>query len=470
MYKTKRIYFVLLILSLLQACSTKGDKGLSYKLFGGKNNSDTVIDIKAYKYTLENGLRVIIHENHKLPIYSYYTFFDVGGRFEPDHLVGGTHFLEHMMFKGAKKYGPGSIENMVEGSGGYNNAYTSRDLTVYDNHMPAGTIGQIIDLEVDRMQNLLLEPGSFETERKVVLDERLRNYDSNPRNLLFLKMMEAIFEKTPYGRSVIGTSEEIKNIKREDMLKYFSDNYAPNNAVIVISGDVDAKEVMKNITQKYGPLQASADLSKYKERINQEKLYRHQGRYQRDIEINGINPYPMYILAYKGEKVGSRRGFILDILASVLGSGESSYLNLEFVNSKKPVLNSIDAGHYTLFKNGVFLISGEMLQGQKLKSHKTKLISGLKKICNDQQFDMERAVRKIKNQYLVQIINQLKTNEGVAHFLGLEEIAYGDFEYYKKEFEIYNSITAAEVIKVCNEIFSGDEHIFVSIWKKHVNK
>jgi len=320
------------------------------------------------------------------------------------------------------------------------------------------------------MQNLLLEPVSFETERKVVLDERLRNYDSNPSNLLFLRMMEAIFEKTPYGRSVIGTSEEIKNIKREDMLKYFHANYAPNNAVIVISGDVNVSDVMKKITQMYGPLQASADLSQYKEKINQDKLYRHQGRYNRDIEINGINPYPMYILAYKGEKVGSRRGFALDILASILGSGESSYLNLEFVNSKKPVLNNIYAGHYALFKNGVFIIGGEMLPKQKLKPHKTKLISSLKKICNDQQFAMERAVKKIKNQYLVQMINQLKTNEGVAHFLGLEEIAYGDFEYYKKEFEIYNSITAAEVVSVCNELFSSDEHIFISIWAKHLNK
>ena len=463
-------FFVLLILLTLLSCSSKSENGLSYKLFGSKNNSDQLIDIKAYKYTLENGLRVIIHENHKLPIFSYYTFFDVGGRFEPDHLVGGTHFLEHMMFKGAKKYGPGSIENIVEGNGGFNNAYTSRDLTVYDNHMPSGTLEQIIDLEVDRMQNLLLEPVSFETERNVVLDERLRNYDSNPRNLLFLRMMEAIFEKTPYGRSVIGTSEEIKNIKREDMLKYFHANYAPNNAVIVISGDVNVSEVMKQITQMYGPLPASADLSKYKENINQDKLYRHQGRYKRDIEINGINPYPMYILAYKGEKVGTRKGFVLDILASILGSGESSFLNLEFVNSKKPVLNNVYAGHYALFKNGVFIIGGEMLPQQKLKPHKTKLISSLKKICNDQQFAMERAVKKIKNQYLVQMINQLKTNEGVAHFLGQEEIAYGDFEYYKKEFEIYNSITAAEVVRVCNELFSSDEHIFISIWTKHLNK
>jgi len=467
---TKWICLVLFTLLILPSCSTKSDQGPGYRLFGSKNMSDHLIDIKAKKYTLENGLRVIIHENHKLPIYSYYTFFDVGGRFEPAHLVGGTHFLEHMMFKGAKKHGPGVFDNMVEGSGGSNNAYTSRDLTVYDNHMPTGTIEQMIDLEVDRMQNLLLEPVSFETERKVILDERLRNYDSNPRNLLFLKMMDAIFENTPYGRSVIGTSEEIKNIKREEMLKYFHNNYAPNNAVIVISGDVNESEVMKNITQIYGPLQASADLFEYKEKINQETLYQHQGRYRRDIEIHGVNPYPMYILAYKGEKVGSRKGFVLDILASILGSGESSYLNLEFVHAKKPVLSSIYAGHYALFKNGVFMIGGEMLPHQKLKPHKTKLISSLKKLCNDQQFAMERAVKKIKNQYLVQTVNQLKTNEGIAHLLGMEEIAYGDFEYYKKEFEIYNSITAAEVVRVCNELFSSDEHIFVSIWKKHLNK
>ena len=143
--------------------------------------------MNAKKFVLDNGLKVIISENRKLPIFSYLTFYDVGGRFESREAgtTGATHFLEHMMFKGAKKFGPGEFEKIIESNGGRSNAYTTFDSTVYYESLNSEVIEKIIELEADRMENLLIEEKSFESERKVVLEERKMRYENSPSGKLF---------------------------------------------------------------------------------------------------------------------------------------------------------------------------------------------------------------------------------------------------------------------------------------------
>ena len=144
-------------------------------------------------------LRLLVVENNKLPIVSYYTFFDVGGRFESRETgtTGATHFLEHMMFKGAKKYKAGEFEKIVEGNGGRGNAYTTFDSTVYYESFPSKVLEKIIDLEADRMGNLTIESKSFESERLVVKEERKMRYENSPMGKLYLSMMQAVFKGTP---------------------------------------------------------------------------------------------------------------------------------------------------------------------------------------------------------------------------------------------------------------------------------
>jgi zinc protease len=459
----KRLYKVttLTCISILAlSCSSNSHK------IKNKSSSLDQISIDVEKRILDNGLTVLLVENDKLPIFSYYTYYRVGGKFETEGITGATHYLEHMMFKGAKKYGPGDFDKLVEGNGGSNNAYTTNDLTVYYENLPSEHIDKIIDLEADRMQNLALAPESFESERKVVLEERKMRYENSDRGKLYLKMMNEVFSGTPYGTSVIGKIADIKSVSREQMMQYFKKFYTPNNAVIVIVGDIDRDDVFDTIEEKFSKIPANKELSLVKSQILEKRNgFEFKGAFNRWVKLNGTSPNPSFMLAYKGVKIGPRDAYVLDILSSILGDGASSYLNQNFVLSRSPIMSHVYAANYTLQDSGVFFISGQLLKGKSLKNSKNVLTKKVQVGCYEAI--NERSVQKVKNQYLVQMLTGLDTNAGVARFLGDREIFYGDYNFYKKEYSIYNSVSVQELQQACEKYLKKENSIFLSIWNKH---
>ena len=241
--------------------------------------SELELNLPVKKFTLDNGLRLLVVENNKLPIVSYYTFFDVGGRFESREAgtTGATHFLEHMMFKGAKKYKAGEFEKIVEGNGGRGNAYTTFDSTVYYESFPSKVLEKIIDLEADRMGNLTIESKSFESERLVVKEERKMRYENSPMGKLYLSMMQAVFKGTPYGGSVIGDVKDLDSLTQEQIQEFFKTFYAPNNAIVVVVGDVNANKVHHLVKRKYGNLKRNEKLSALKKSLDKLDVYNFKG-------------------------------------------------------------------------------------------------------------------------------------------------------------------------------------------------
>ena len=426
-----------------------------------------LIHFEVKEKLLDNGLKVLVVENHKLPLVSYYTYFDVGGKFETPGITGSSHFLEHMMFKGAKKYPEGEFDKMVEGSGGKNNAYTTSDMTVYYESLPSEHIKKIIDVEADRMQNLALNPKSFESEKNVVLEERKMRYENSDRGKIYLEMMTSMFEGTPYGIPVIGKIEDIKNVTRDQVFDYFKTFYAPNNAFIVIVGDVDADEIIKEVESKFGDIPKNKDLKKQKEKIFKENGgFDFKGKYNgRHVKLHGDTKDPVFMMGFKGVKVGPRIAYVLDILSSMLGDGESSYLNERYVLSRKPKLSNVYAANYTLLESGVFFVGGQVLKGVSIDSVKNDLFKSIRNGCA--QSLNERQLQKIKNQYLVSYLNGLDTNQGIAKFIGDREAFYGSYDFYKKELATYQSIELDEVKKACDEFLVKKNSIFLSIWNKH---
>lgn len=458
----KLLLIVITVLIQLSSCSQFSKIGSS----SDGDLSDVSLNIKIKKFTLDNGLVLIVHENKKLPIFSYYTFFNVGGRHEGPGTTGATHFLEHMMFKGAKKYGPGKFDTIIEGQGGSTNAYTNFDSTVYYESLPSPTLEKIVDLEADRMENLLLEPNSFEKERKVILSERKMRYENSPRGQIYLKMMQAVFKNTPYGGSVIGENKDLNSLTRDQVMDFFKKFYKPDNAVIVIAGDVDASEVYGLVKEKFGKLKPSSDeIKKFIEEKDLPKHYSHKGKYNQWIKLHGESPVPIFMMAYKGDPIGTRKSYVMDILSSVLGDGSSSYFTQKYVRSRSQKLSGISASNYTLMKNGVFYISGTLNASTNLKKFRRTLIKDTKNLC--EKAINERSVQKTKNMYMVDYYVGFQTNSGIAQGLGLREAFFKDPDYYKKELEIYSSIDAAEVKSVCHEVFDKGEQIFLSVWSKH---
>lgn len=445
---------------ILISCQSRtvGEKGKSLYKEGD-------ISFNVQKTILSNGLTVILVDNPKLPIFSYYTYYKVGGKYETKGITGASHYLEHMMFKGAKKYGPGDFDNMIEGNGGSNNAYTTNDLTVYHESLPSEHLDKVIDIEADRMQNLLLESKSFENERKVVLEERKKRYENSDRGKLYLRMMEHMFKGTPYGTSVIGDVEDLVSVTRSKVKDYFKKYYAPNNATILVVGDIDKSSTLRSIIDKYGKIPKYENLTKDKRKVLKEKGFNWKGSFNTHVKLNGTSINPMYMLAFQGIKIGPKDSYALDLLSSIMGDGKSSYLNQKFVQIANPRNSNIYAANYTLEDSGIFFIGGELMKGVSLNTFKRNLFKSIRFACD--KAVSSRSLQKVKNQYLVSMYKGLDTNAGVASFIGNREVFYGDYNYYNKEIEIYNSVTVEDIKEVCRSYLTPNKSIFLSLWNKH---
>ena len=430
------------------------------------------VQLEVKKYKLPNGLRILVVENHKLPIFTYQTFFDVGGRHEGAGTTGATHFLEHMMFKGAKKYGEGVFSKLIESNGGNSNAYTNFDNTVYYESLPVKSgekemLPIIVDLEADRMQHLTLDPVSFEKERQVIMEERKMRYENSPNGQLWLSITKNMFEGSPYGGSVIGDKKDLESLSRDQVMNYFKNFYRPDNAIIVVVGDVDAYSVYRLIKEKYRDIKSSNKaIREYRDSRDNSELYKGKARYGRHVKISNKQAIsPMFMLGFPGSAAGTKEGFVQDLLASVIGQGESSYLNELYVTSKRPIFTSISASNYNLKHNGIFLIGGEVARGKNLKKTTDALINETKSLC--ETAITERSLQKTKNRLILSYISNVETNDGVAQFLGMREAYFKDYEFYKKEIEVYNNITLEELKSSCRGLFKDGKHILVSIWNKH---
>jgi zinc protease len=208
-------------------------------------------------FTLDNGLNVVVIEDHRAPVVVQMIWYRVGAADEPAGHSGIAHFLEHLMFKGTEKVAPNAFSGIVEAQGGDDNAFTSWDYTAYFQRIAADRLELVMEMEADRMRNLRLTEDDVATERQVILEERAQRTDSDPGALLMEQMRAAQFMNSPYGIPVIGWRHEMAALSREDALSYYERFYAPNHATLVIAGDVEPEAVKVLAEKHYGPLEPS---------------------------------------------------------------------------------------------------------------------------------------------------------------------------------------------------------------------
>ncbi|OIQ17050.1 MAG: hypothetical protein BM556_12605 [Bacteriovorax sp. MedPE-SWde] len=462
-----RSVYICLFGLLLSSCGNITKTSSKKNKFAG-SLSELNLKLDVEKRTLSNGMKVLISENHKLPIFSLYTYYDVGGRYEYEGTTGSTHFLEHMLFKKTKNNPAGTFSKFIESNGGNSNAYTTFDNTVYYENVPSYTIEKIINLEAERMANLELEPEAFEKERKVVLEERKMRYENSPRGQIYQSMMKTMFKGTPYGGSVIGEEKDVQNLSREKMMDFYKDFYAPNNAIMVIVGDVKADAVVDYLEAKLGKIPANENLDALKKKLDRKERYISKAKLPVVKKVHGQSATPMFTLSFPSIGVGTEDGYALDFLSSILGTGTSSYLTQTFVMNRKPKLTSIYAANYTLKNSGVFFIQGQLLDKVSLTKFRRSLMKSLKKACHIAV--TPRNVQKTKNILLVGYYSGIQTNAGLASFLGSNEFFYGDYKKYEEELAIYNSMTVEKVKAACNKYLNPKKSAFISVWKKHSKK
>ncbi|RIA47383.1 M16 family metallopeptidase [Dichotomicrobium thermohalophilum] len=213
-------------------------------------------------YTLDNGMNVVVIPDNRAPVVTHMVWYKVGAADEPPGHSGIAHFLEHLMFKGTEKLDPGEFSKMVARWGGQDNAFTSQDVTAYFQRIPKDRLGDVMKMEADRMVNLRLAEENVVTERDVILEERRMRVDNDPANILMEQAKAALYLAHPYGTPIIGWDTEIRQLDRRDALSFYERFYAPNNAVLVVSGDVAPEEVLELARKHYGDIARRDEVSR----------------------------------------------------------------------------------------------------------------------------------------------------------------------------------------------------------------
>ncbi|MFN5997272.1 MAG: M16 family metallopeptidase [Paracoccaceae bacterium] len=276
-------------------------------------------------FTLDNGLQVVVIEDHRAPVVVQMIWYRVGAADEPPGHSGIAHFLEHLMFKGTEKVAPNAFSGIVEAQGGDDNAFTSWDYTAYFQRISADRLDLMMEMEADRMRNLRLTEDDVATERQVILEERSQRTDSDPSALLIEQMRAAQFQNSPYGIPVIGWRHEMEALSREDALSYYERFYAPNNATLIIAGDVDPDAVKALVDKHYGPLAPSDDIVP-RERAQEPPQLSERRLVLADERVS--EPYVLRTyLAPERDPGDQKQAAALTVLAELLGgNGQTSVL------------------------------------------------------------------------------------------------------------------------------------------------
>jgi zinc protease len=274
-------------------------------------------------FTLDNGLDVVVIEDHRAPVVVQMIWYRVGSADEPPGRSGIAHFLEHLMFKGTDTVGPNQFSAIVEAQGGDDNAFTSYDYTAYFQRVAADRLPLVMEMEADRMRNLRLLPEDVDTEREVILEERAQRTDSNPGALLGEQMRAAQFQNHPYALPIIGWRHEMERLSREDALAFYERFYAPNNATLVIAGDVEPEAVRALAEEHYGPV-APSDSIVPRERPQEPPQLAERRLTLADERVSEPYVFRTY-LAPERDPGNQKEAAALTVLAELLGgSGQTS--------------------------------------------------------------------------------------------------------------------------------------------------
>ena len=295
--------------------------------FESKSN----INFNAKSTTLENGLRLIVVENPRAPVVAQMMWYNFGSNIEQRGKSGLAHFMEHLMFKGTKKFPNSYYSDYLSKIGGSENAFTSYDYTAYYQIFPSQHLEKIIELEADRMNNLTLTKKNVEIEKKVILEERFQRIESDPSAQLDESMRTVLFPNDYYGRPIIGWKHEIENLSYDDVIDFYKENYNPNNAILILSGDIKFKNAKKLVNKYYKSIKSS-------QKIKLNKLNNPDLKTSTNVELSNENVKQQIwkrIYRTKSYNDSMTQSIALDLGMKILAGGTSSLLYEEFVNKKK---------------------------------------------------------------------------------------------------------------------------------------
>ena len=404
-------------------------------------------------HTLKNGMKILVQEDHSIPNVALYIFYRVGSRNERPGITGISHFFEHMMFNGAKKYGPGEFDRVMEGSGGSNNAYTSQNVTVYQDWFPRSALERIFDLEADRIQHLSFDPEIVESERGVIASERRNGVDANNAGLLNEQLWAAAYTAHPYQWPVVGWMSDIEAWTLDDLKNHFKMGYSPSNATLVVAGDVTFDEVVA-LAQKYlepipsnppPPPVATTEPAQLGERR---------------IAVRKFAQLPILQMGYHVPATSHADYYALQALETILFSGQSSRMYKRLVDKDQLAL-SVGGGSDFAFDPTLFEISAQPKAGIDPAAVEKAIDEELDRVKADAVTDEE--LEKAKNNLLSGFYRTIKTISGRSNAIGTYEVFFGDYRKLFTAADDFAKVSKADVQRVATQYFTANNRTVATL-------
>jgi predicted Zn-dependent peptidase len=401
-----------------------------------------LLDVKEAQ--LSNGLRIRLLPSPNIPLVSLYTFFKVGSRNERPGITGISHLFEHMMFNGAKKYGPKMFDRILESCGGRSNAYTSTDVTAYYEDFAPESLPTVLDLESDRMRSLAISDRMLKSEREVVKEERRLRVDNEIMGMMDEELATLVYRAHPYRWPIIGWMGDIERISKEDCQAFFKTYYAPNNATIYVVGDIDVKKTLALIRKYYGSIRKGPSLPPVAESEP-------PPRGERRAVVRHPAEAPALAIGFLGPRSTHPDAIALDVAQYILSVGEGSRLTRELVYQQGLVVGvGMDWGWR--MDVGMLAFFLELKPDSDPAKVEKALYEQLDRLAQTPPDDRE--LLKAKNNLKSHLLHELATNNGKAHMLGAHEMLSGTWRSILSLEEKYDAVSKEQVREVAATYFS----------------
>lgn len=407
-----------------------------------------------HEFLLDNGLRLIVKQDHRSPVVVTQIWYKAGSIDEVNGVTGVAHVLEHMMFKGTEKVPNGDFSKKIAAAGGRENAFTSYDYTAYYQQLHKNHLPMAMELEADRMRNLILTEEEFSKEIKVVMEERRLRTDDQARSLLYEKMMSVAYQAHPYKNPIIGWMNDLENMRVEDAREWYDRWYAPNNAILIVVGDVDANEVFRLAQKNYGTIPKHPLLPLNARKPQTEPPQTGTKR----IIVKAPAELPYLMMGYHAPTIRNVtedwEPYALEILEGVLDGHASARLNKSLVRESQ-IANSANAGYSAMARGpSIFFLSAVPRAGKTVAELEQALRKEIEKITRDGVTEDELA--RVKAQVVAGHVYQRDSIFSQAMQLGRLEstgLSYRDIDIILEKLK---GVTAAQVRDVAKKYFNDD--------------
>ena len=394
--------------------------------------------------TLDNGLRVVLQEDRRSPIVSFQVWYRVGSRNELPGATGIAHFLEHLMFKGTPKYGPQQFARLIEQNGGADNAFTTHDVTSYFVNIAADRLDLVLDLEADRMVNLLLDPKAVDSEREVVIEERRTRTEDDPGGFLSEEMGSLAFKAHPYGRPVIGWMDDIKRITTEEIRAFYKLYYVPNNALVVAVGDFKAPELLEKIKRTFGRIPRGEDPPKVTSVEPPQNGQRRVLVHRREARV------PLVYMAYHVPNHASKDAHALEMLSMVLSGGRASRIYKSLIQERHLALNAGGDYSFLYFDPYLFWLWATPLPGQTPETLEKELLAEIEKLKTQPVAPEE--LERARNQIEAAFVFQEDSIHRRASLIGRFEMT-GGYQLKDDYLQKIRAVTPDDITRVARAYF-----------------